>query len=251
MYCFSLLYFAHKSLSIRTNNELLALYFSISFDFLLDVTLFILFIHKIKNKNSMEGMEIADDLSSIDYHGRMDYNSDKTAIWNIMIKHCVLFGIALLSDQAFYISMIIDDLESIVVLNLFRDYGIRCIENVLNIVVLWLVLKVNNDRYVQICKCWHKCILKYCMKEDPNMIREGFSIDNGRSMDNPRMTLSALLGPLLEAKDSYDSEDDKIEGHDLIVTQENDGMDDNAPMLERVDSKVEGHNVLMTQLCIM
>ena len=43
--------------------------------------------------------------------------------------------------------------------------------------ILWLVLKINNDKYIYLYECWHKCILKYCIKDDSNVIRKRFTSD--------------------------------------------------------------------------
>ena len=80
--------------------------------------------------------------------------------------------------------------------------------------ILWLVLKINNSKYVCLCKCWHRCILKYCMKEDPNIIREGFTIDEGNDVGN----VNGI--PLLVAY--RDEEVHRVEGHSIVIT----GSDD-------------------------
>ena len=153
-------------------------------------------------------IEIADDLDISLFTGDSSSFNDKRSIWNVMIKHCVLFGIALLSNQLWYVSVLVDIQSIQYVIDhwtsvLLRVYVLRAVENLINIIILWLVLKVNNDKYVCLCKCWHKCILRYCMREDPNIIREGFCImNNEQGNDIPLMT--GLNG--------------KVEGHDLIIT---------------------------------
>eukprot|EP01084_Bolivina_argentea_P003010 5621_1 len=177
-------------------------------DFLLNFSLFILFIHKIKNKDSMEGLEIADDITIMKKESDLiDYNNDKKIILNVMIKHCVLFGIALISNQSWYIVNFAGPVlikASSLSKGFIREYTARSIENLINIVILWLVLQINNEKYVKVCGCWHECILKYCMKQDPDMIREGFI-----SNEKQRSLMSINIS-------------DKIEGHHLIITNQND-----------------------------
>ena len=167
IYCFFIFYFAGKS-GIIVDFYLGSTTYPLSIsDFILNLSLFILFIYKIKNKDTMEGMEIADDvLEDVSSDIVSNYNCDKQAIWNVMIKHCVLFGIfGIFLNQAWYIEVWIDcfnttqtNFPNI----LIREYTVRSFENLTNIIILWLALKVNNDKYVYLCKCWHLCILNCC-----------------------------------------------------------------------------------------
>eukprot|EP01084_Bolivina_argentea_P092909 167128_1 len=222
IFCIITIYFAGKINSRYTSTRLhytvLCSYpLSIS-DFALNISLFILFIYKIKNKDSMEGQEMLDDGSS----SAASCMDDKKAIWNVMIKHCILFGIALFVNQSWYIVNIIDDSDHLdVYVTLIMIYVVRAIENAINIIILWLVFKINHHSYLCLCKCCHLCILKYCMKADPSIMQEGFI------KRNIHHTPTSLL-----------SDNDKIEGHDLIVTHRN----------VNAFKKVEGHNVLITQV---
>ena len=222
MFCFLVFYYVGGPLNLD--------YFAISSyimsisDFILNLSLFILFVYKIKNKDSMEGMEISDDVSFIGAANH-DLNDDKKAIWNVMIKHCVIFGIIMFSNQLFYIIAIIDEKafgfiaeES---LRLIVIYTVRSIGNVITIGHLWLVLKINNSKYVYFCKCWHSCILRYCMKEDPNIIREGFIIEDKHE--------PLLIGNC----------DNEVEGHDSMQT--------NATESETGDNEIKGHSLVDTK----
>ena len=80
----------------------------------------------------------------------------------------------------------------------------RSVENTINVIILWLVLEVNSDKYVCLCKCCHSCILKNCMKEDPNMIGEGFE-NEPEPLEKKLFDINGQGG-------------DRIEGHDLFVT---------------------------------
>ena len=238
LFCVITIYFAGKLESKYTSTRLhytvLDSYPLAICDFLLSLSLFILFIYKIKNKDSMEGIEMdADDLGS----ASSSIIDDKKAIWNVMIKHCVLFGTALVINQSWYIVNIIDDSNVVnVYVTLIMIYSVRSVENAVNIIILWLVLKINSDKYVSLCKCWHVCLLRYCMKEDPNMIREGFG---EKSLDE-RLCLNAS--------------GDKIEGHDLYVTDDIDKEQSREDMILSVAQapayasfgKSEGHNLMVT-----
>ena len=179
-WCYIIIYYSGQSGATMDAHLVLVSYPLLICDFVLNLSLFTLFIYKIKQKDTIEGVEVADDLSSMSA-GSDHYNYNTKAIWNVMIKHCILIGIALISNQAWYVTMIIgavNESDTKPSSTLIKDYTARTLENTINIVILWLILKVNNNKYVYLCKCWHSCILKYCMKEDPNIIREGFADDD-------------------------------------------------------------------------
>ena len=234
-YCFCLFYPSIASFEMWYFYAIICQYLLAIIDFMLNLSLFTLFIYKIKNKDSMEGMEVVVlNKQSIDY----DYNSDKKAIWNLMIKHCVLFGIAIISNQTWYINSIIgytNPKGSPLEYKIAESYTARSVENVINIVIFWLVLKVNNDKYVCLCKCWHSCILKYCMKEDPIIIREGFVMNNSNQHG-----LLSITGNETDSN-MYFFEHGKVEGHNLMVTAEL------IPVHKIGDKLVEGHNVVITE----
>ena len=225
IYCFIIFYFVGKP-GVTLNNYLLITSYPLSItDLLLNMSLFFLFICKIKNKDTMEGIEIADNIStqSSNSNGPVSISNNRV-IWNVMIKHCVLFGIAMISNQLWYVTTIIDALE---ISNtnfssvLIRDYTARSVENTINIVILWLVLTVNNDKYVRLCNCWHRFVLKYCMKEDPSIIREGFVVD-----DNARMLVINQEPAIVNNEDNHVRHCDvigikhyKVEGRNLLLTK--------------------------------
>eukprot|EP01084_Bolivina_argentea_P031101 57580_1 len=167
-------------------------------DLCLNMLLFALFIYKIKNKDSVEGIDNV-------YHNDCDYG--KKRIWNVMIKHCVLFGIVLVANQGWYISEFLWSLCPTLSVALIMVYTVRTVENTINIVILWLVLKVNNAKYVKLCKCWHVCITERCLKQNPDMIGEGFDEKTGNENHN---TLQDLL--LMVKHKSI------VEGHNVMDT---------------------------------
>ena len=168
-------------------------------NFLIFFSLLLVFIYKIKHKDSLEGV---DYVMHISINGSMDYDYNKKAIWNVMIKHCVLFGFAILSDQSFYITNLTQTGYKYIGWDvrysklLIVHYLCRAVGNTVSILILWLVLSINNDKYICLCKCVHSCTSKYCFREDANMIREGFVNE-----------------------DRHYKISDKIEGINLVVTK--------------------------------
>ena len=165
LFCFEILYFGGNT----SNYEWEDLYLyptSIALlvcDFTLNFSLLILFIHKIKNKDSIEGLPSILDVAI----NESDYGDTRRKIWNVMIKHCILFGTSLLANQLWYIMITINlsyryQLQDRGI-SFLEEHTIRCIENCVNIFILWLVLRINNDKYVSLCKFCHSCALKCCM----------------------------------------------------------------------------------------
>ena len=202
-------------------------------EFSLNISLLTMFIYKIRNKDSMEGIENINDSYNYgsnlndDYNiMNVEYSDDKRAIWNVMIKHCVLFAIAISSSQSFWVTTLFVTYDDSWSGNfgfsrrLIVRWTVRAIASSVNIILLWLVLRINNDKYICLCKCVHSCVLKNCMREDPNIIREGFADVN---------EMSNLF-----------SNDERIEGHDLVVTNRDDIHD------VQSDNAIVGHNVVLT-----
>ena len=54
-------------------------------------------------------------------------------------------------------------------------YSERALENIVNVIVLWLILRVNYNKYICLCGCCHKCIGKCCFK----------NMDTINMVDNP------------------------------------------------------------------
>ena len=198
IYSYIITYFAGATLVVAASRNVATSYVLSCNDFLLKMSLLILFVYKIRNRDSMEGVQVGYDDDS-------DPEDNRKAIWNVMIKHCLLFGIALCVNQTWYITTILETTGYAVLV----DYSVRSVGNVINIYILWLALKVNDRKYVYLCECWHKCILKCCMKEDPDIIREGFVVNDGVGI-----TLTGYQEPLI-----HGDLNGRVEGHNLVVTQ--------------------------------
>ena len=107
-------------------------------------------------------------------------------ISNTMTKHCVLFGTAIITNQAFYLSFIshLTD-ELTVTIQYSVPYSLRALENMINIIVLWLVLKISYDKYICFCKCCHLCVARCCMKDTTKF-------DSTTTVNNPYYQLIDL-----------------------------------------------------------
>ena len=155
------------------------------------------------------------------------HNAGKKGMWNTMIKHCILFGIAIFSNQFWYIAVIIDltqELYKVPSFELMEEYMSRSVGIVIDIVILSLVLKINSDKYILFCKCCHLRVLKYCMKLNRDVLEEGFGDNN--NFDRRIST-------------SYD------DGPNLMITSKSDGSKLKR-LLNNDDSFVEGVHLFVT-----
>eukprot|EP01084_Bolivina_argentea_P259547 437951_1 len=83
-----------------------------------------------------------------------------------MTKNCILFGFAIVVNQGFFAAIMYDVLSggSTGYMHVIVDYCIpycsRAIETITNICVLWLILQINYDKYINLCKCCHLCVAR-------------------------------------------------------------------------------------------
>lgn len=134
-------------------------------DLLLNTTLFIIFWRKMRN--SITGEAIT-----------KDYQNKVNMITNILIKHCVLFGIAIIANQMYFIYKMCDDLihhQHTVIIDRIFKYSVRVTENTINIMVLALILRIYYNQYICLCKYCHLCVGKCCMKNDNTNIINPYS----------------------------------------------------------------------------
>ena len=137
--------------------------FVLSFiDFPLNTTLFIIFWSKMRN--SITGEVIT-----------KDYQNKVNMITNILIKHGVLFAIAIIGNQMFFMYKMFDDLtdhQHTVIVDRIIKYSVRVTENTINIMVLVLILRIYHNQYIYLCKYCHLCVGKCCMRN------ENVNVDN-------------------------------------------------------------------------
>eukprot|EP01084_Bolivina_argentea_P180779 312321_1 len=134
-------------------------------DFVLNVALLIIFTRKLTTL--VHSITVDSDAAVNNVH----------LITNVVIKHSILFGIATIMNQSFILS------ESILPQGLIFSviiYSLRAVENITNVLVLWLVLRINYDKYICICRYCHVCTGKCCMK------------NKNVSLENPYVSLQDL-----------------------------------------------------------
>lgn len=147
--------------------EWIPVVFTFSFtDAVMSPIIFFIFIQKMRQT-------ILNVDPTISYEAKRNVNH----IANVMIKHSVLFGIAIIMNQGFYVVLIYRHLRSrFGVGNVYViGYGVRAIENITNVSILCLVLRVNYSVYMGLCRCCHACVGKCCFR----------SIDSDSVMKNP------------------------------------------------------------------
>eukprot|EP01084_Bolivina_argentea_P197046 337728_1 len=126
-------------------------------DFLLNVSLFILFYYKLK-QTIVQIQTWNENESSI--------NNSSANLFDVMTKHSVLYSLAIITNQFFFVG---------VMLMCFTDLGhehfsvglimimiLRSIEDLINVLALWLVLPHNKNVYSMCCCTCHRCVSAVC-----------------------------------------------------------------------------------------
>ena len=145
--------------------------FILSFtDLLLTPCILIIFILKMKKT-----------IINVDPSLSKESEKNVNLMTNIMTKHAVLFGIAIFINQGFYMTLIYDHFvnDYTVISYVSATYGIRSIETLANTLILWLLLRINYEKYITICRCCHILIGKCCFK----------NIEFNPAVDNPYQEL--------------------------------------------------------------
>ena len=152
-----------------------------SLDFTLNVVIFTIFTTKMK------GM-----VANIDSSVSDKVQKDVELISNTVTKHCILFGIAMFMNQAFYSIALYGAIVDAWANTRFKNlgYSVRAFENILNVIVLWLLLSINYSKYICLCRCCHQCIGKCCFKniDSRNMVKNPYL-----ELDNPAGSSSPVL----------------------------------------------------------
>eukprot|EP01084_Bolivina_argentea_P180782 312325_1 len=128
-------------------NDVLPVEWTISVtDFVLNVVLLTIFGWKLRNL--VNNVTIDSDTAVNNVY----------LITNVMIKHSILFGIATIMNQSFILSDVLvganSDYNDI---TMSIGYSLRAVENITNVLVLWLVLRINYGKYICVCKYCHLC----------------------------------------------------------------------------------------------
>eukprot|EP01084_Bolivina_argentea_P290283 498582_1 len=125
-------------------------------DAFLNITLFILFIYKLRS------VSIASESMS-DISNAITFQTTKTL--HLITRHSLLFGVAILSNQLFYTSgYIISFYPTTNNVLIGIVYQLRALENIVNVMVLYLSMTINNEIYRNICSFCHNNVMKCCTK---------------------------------------------------------------------------------------
>ena len=127
-------------------------------DVILSPFILIIFVHKMRQT-----------VINIDPSLSKEAERNVNLMRNVMIKHAILFGVAILVNQLFYAADIRAHFHFTVWTSYCLSYMARAIETVVNVLVLWLILRVNYGKYIGLCKCCHICCGKCCFKNVDSM----------------------------------------------------------------------------------
>jgi len=125
-------------------------------DFVLNMSLFILFYYKLKQ--TITTIQRFNDRESI--------NRTVHTMFNVMAKHSVLYSVAIITNQLFFIGVMLmafTDLgHDYFTIGLIMILVLRAIEDVVNVLALWLILPQNKHIYRCCCGCCHRCVGRTC-----------------------------------------------------------------------------------------
>eukprot|EP01084_Bolivina_argentea_P119567 211979_1 len=135
-------------------------------EFVLDILLSFIFIYKLFQV--IFSLDITDDIQK---------STTSTQIINVIIRHCILFGIVIAANVTLLICymfwiFVVKHPQNHTILALFC-YLSRSLENLCIVVVLFLNLKINRSTYRYLCKKCHFGCLYCCMctyRKRKNMI---------------------------------------------------------------------------------
>eukprot|EP01084_Bolivina_argentea_P252141 423152_1 len=125
-------------------------------DLILNISIMLIFVYKMRSTIININITMSDRTEN-----------QVNLIANAIVKHSVLFGIAIITNQGYYISMFYDTMSGDyrdIVVNYCLPYSLRTLESFTNIIVLWLVLPISYDKYICICKYCHLGAFKCCMR---------------------------------------------------------------------------------------
>ena len=170
--------------------RILAIILSVD-DLTLNVFILMIFVRKIKKT-----------MSKIDPSISIKAQENINSMVNVAAKHCILFGISIIINQAFTTTVFISTYLADGGLYSFLGDIITTIavtlEATANVLVLWLILRINYSQYICLCKCCHIFIAKCCFEKVDNeaVIQNPYSqllIQNDQQSSNPVMkyTLSS------------------------------------------------------------
>ena len=168
-------------------------------DFILNTTILIIFTVKMRKVIAKT-------------HSSSINNEENVAlISDTMIKHSLLFGIAIIINQGFFaynVYLVISLAYTHLSIRFYATYMIRAAENGVIVLILWLVLKVNYNKYLCLCECCHKTIRQCCFKDMGNkeqvevlLLKDSLKKNSGFKSEpnseeamNSRNTITSVFG---------------------------------------------------------
>ena len=147
--CSLIVIFLGKNVSAWDRMSKYLMLTSIITDSIINILFFIVFIHQM--------MQTVTDL---DIESTM-YQK----ITNILTKHMVLFGIAIITNESWFLYMFIATYSGFNFVENISGYEARAMETMVNVIALWLVLNINHDKYIFWCRCCHLTVSKCCIKK--------------------------------------------------------------------------------------
>ena len=124
-------------------------------DLILNLTILTIFVKKMRSM-----------ISNVDASLSNAAQRNVNLMSNIVVKHSVLFGMAMIINQAYFSIALYGDISDLWRLIWFRDlaFSVRALENIVNIIALLLVLKINYEQYICLCGSCHRCVGKCCFR---------------------------------------------------------------------------------------
>lgn len=139
-----------------------------SADLILNISFFVIFWQQLKKT-----------ASDIDIQSNMYQN-----LANVLTKHIVLFGIAIITNQLFFIWVMAFTWydTKYTLFAVIIAYGVRSFEIFINVIILWLVLNINYGRYIHCCRCPHVFIAQCCVQNNEMPLQNPYRELESKSM---------------------------------------------------------------------
>ena len=114
---------------------------------------------------------------------------------NVVAKQSVLFGIGIITNQAFLTTIFINTFvepDMFFIVQVYTSCA-QAFELSVNVLILWLVLRNNYNKYICLCKCCHIGMAKCCFK----------NIESNKVVRNPYLELWDIMSSNDQGIGSY------------------------------------------------
>ena len=158
-------------------------------DFIINFLLCILFV--VKLRQVVFEFEVIHnwDLSSVHHREDSEFSDDSSLtrkgyhLLDVVTRHSIIFGIAIFTNQVYFISGLFISFSKLVENNFAHaaglSVGLRAWENVVNLFALWISLSMNVNIYMKLCKFCHICVQKqFARKTRENVINHYMELDS-------------------------------------------------------------------------